>query len=102
VGLNPPKVVLAATQEWKDESDPLAPFIEECCVLVPGARAGATPLYERYKQWAQTNGIKDYMNQKGFGTRLRKQFPVEPGRNVRYVNIGLKNNDAGDIGGPEV
>jgi hypothetical protein len=83
-------------EQWQAYELPeLKPFFEECCVLVPGARAGATPLYEAYKKWAATKGIKDCLTQKGFGNRLRKKFPVEPGRNARYINIGLKEGPEG-------
>jgi P4 family phage/plasmid primase-like protien len=92
IGLKPPAIVKDATKEWKEETDPLSPFLEECCVRSPNAKVGATPFYEAYKKWAQANGIKDYMSQRGFGGRMRKQFPIEPGRSVKYVNIGLKDS----------
>jgi putative DNA primase/helicase len=68
-GLNPPPAVLAATERYREESDPLGMFFEDCCVLHPEAEVPATRLYEAYIQWALEVG-EEPMKQKAFGAEL--------------------------------
>lgn len=44
--------VLKATAEYREEMDPIAEFLRECCVLNPQAVILAASLYEAYVQWA--------------------------------------------------
>jgi len=75
-GLRPPKCVLAATEEYRQESDPLAPFIEECCTVGEGLSATAQELYNGYKKWAEVQGMRDreIMSIHAFGRRLGDAF----------------------------
>ena len=93
LGLAPPQSVLAGTEAWKEESDPLSDFLLEACVEAPEARVGATVLYEEYRRWAARGGTREPFSQKAFGTRMRKKHQVEEGRHVRYVGIGLRADD---------
>lgn len=70
VGLDPPEIVRAATEEYRKEEDVLGQFLEECCDLEYGAIASAGELYERYSEWARAGGIKHPWTQTAFGRRL--------------------------------
>src|SRR4051812_18249502 len=58
-GLHPPESVVAATQGYQVDSDPLAAFLAEGCELEPAAEVGAKELYDHYRQWALGHGLND-------------------------------------------
>jgi putative DNA primase/helicase len=72
LGLDPPDVVKAATEDYRAEMDVLAAFIADRCVVDDAATAPATPLYEAYKQWCEEDGEKSE-SQRRFGMRLRER-----------------------------
>ena len=68
-GLCPPAAVLAATQDYRDDSDESGQFIDECCVKEPGAVESGADLYAAYRAWAIDNGLKPVTN-KALGAML--------------------------------
>jgi putative DNA primase/helicase len=58
-GLTEPDEVKAATEGYKAEMDPLARFIEECCVLRADLRASTRDLVHAYRAWAWENGEQE-------------------------------------------
>jgi len=68
-GLQPPEAVLKATRDYRAEMDVIAPFLDECCVLVRGKEAYAGALYQSYTAWCQQNGYEP-LKQRTFGTQL--------------------------------
>ncbi|HEX2460895.1 MAG TPA: phage/plasmid primase, P4 family [Vicinamibacterales bacterium] len=94
-GLQHPEVVEAATKEYQAESDPLADFIAERCVVVATAKVAAGVLFKNYINWcdAGQRAGDDRLSQKAFGTRLKELFEArEEGRNrvMTYLGIGLR------------
>jgi putative DNA primase/helicase len=65
-----PESSLAATREWRNESDQVAQFVEEACQLVAGESVTSTALYNAYSIWAVAAGIKKTLGRKNFTTRL--------------------------------
>lgn len=56
-GLPEPEEVLAATQDYREQSDPLGRFITECCDRGdPDAKVLAKELYALYAAWARSEG----------------------------------------------
>ncbi len=55
-GLRPPERVLAATADYKMESDTIAAFIADSCEVGGGYTAAAGSLYRAYARWADENG----------------------------------------------
>jgi putative DNA primase/helicase len=55
-GLNTPAVVIAATQAFRTESDPLQDFLDDRCEFGPGAQVSAAALIEEYASWARQTG----------------------------------------------
>ena len=70
VGLNIPASVRQATAGYRAEMDPLAEFLDECCVLGPETRVSNPDVWDAYKQWAKENSIKYPLGRKGFTQRL--------------------------------
>ena len=68
-GLKAPPEVMAATQAYRDEMDPLGGFLNESCILSPAAKAPAADLYGAYKAWCERVG-EEPLTQTTFGLRL--------------------------------
>jgi putative DNA primase/helicase len=55
-GLRPPPCVTAATDEYFEAEDALGRWLEEACVLQPGACALTAALFGDWKKWAEAAG----------------------------------------------
>jgi putative DNA primase/helicase len=87
--LRAPERVAAATAEYREESDVLAAFIDECCetgTTTPPLRESARALFQAYRRWSESNS-ETAMNQTAFGIRLsglRYQREKIGGRFIRF------------------
>jgi putative DNA primase/helicase len=99
-GLAEPEEVRSATAAYRSEMDVLAAFIEDRCVVGRGLEAQATPLYNAYREWAESAGEKAE-KQRGFGMRLTERgFAREKrGGTYRWLGIGLRHDGPGPSGG---
>lgn len=92
-GLGPvPPAIAVATVEYREESDPLAPFISECCAVTDEAATGAADLYKAYKEWGESEGMgpRDLMTATTFGRRVAERFTRGTiGGRRQYRGIGL-------------
>jgi putative DNA primase/helicase len=70
-GFGASEAVDAATQTYREESDPLAGFIDECCELGPGISAPTGALRARYERHCESQGVKPIDGNK-FAARLEK------------------------------
>jgi putative DNA primase/helicase len=68
-GLDPPEAVLAATTEYRHDSDVLGGFLEDCCELADGATVTKAELHTRFGYWATQNGAEP-LTAKALGARL--------------------------------
>ena len=75
-GLDVPQVVTAATEQYKNDSDPLAAFLDEACEQQPDAEVRASELFEHYKRWADGQGLSDRerLQSTGFGRKVSERF----------------------------
>lgn len=55
-GYMPPKKVLAATEEYRDEEDMVKRFLEECCERRQGERLRTSRMREAYAEWCKKQG----------------------------------------------
>jgi P4 family phage/plasmid primase-like protien len=56
-GLSPPAVVVAATQEYFHDEDPVQAWIDDCCdVSAPEVVASTLDLFHSWEQWANERG----------------------------------------------
>ncbi len=56
-GLRLPAGMRQERKEWREESDDLNQWIEECCVKATDAKTKSTELYSSYKVWRATSGL---------------------------------------------
>ena len=92
-GLSPPEAVLAATEAYRSDSDPIGQFMDQMTVRTPpseGKFIGAADLYTAYQSWCGANGVEP-VSKNLLGRRLgdkgytREKFG---GFNV-YLNLQL-------------
>lgn len=91
-GLQPPGAVLAATTEWRSDSDVVAQFIAERCVVMAGVSAMAGALHADFQTWARAQGLEP-MTQQAFGRRLTDaghEQKRSTGGRKRWIGIGLQ------------
>jgi putative DNA primase/helicase len=89
-GLTPPAAVLAAVDEYRQEQDPLAEFIDESCMTGAEMRCPASQLYAAYVAWSRAQGAKE-LSRKSFGLLMGKRVEskhTEFGK--LYVGIGVR------------
>lgn len=55
-GLRPPDRVIAATADYRTESDTIAAFLEDCCDLDASFSLPSGSLYSAYQRWCKDNG----------------------------------------------
>jgi putative DNA primase/helicase len=101
-GLQPPPLVVAATDEYRQAEDMLNEFLDERCVVQAGATTPAGELYKAYRSWAldcglapvqvlDTRKFKGRMQDRGFVWGRTKQ-------GKGYTGVGLlapAHRDAG-------
>jgi phage/plasmid-associated DNA primase len=101
-GLGEPDEVVAATNQYRQDMDILAEFISDKCVVADNASVGATPLYQEYQWWCQTNGETPH-TQHRFGRQLRERgFRDDRDAITRrkvWLGIGLHTDDEPPDGG---
>ena len=90
-GLNDPKEVLAATQEYRDEEDALQLFIEEECAVSTRVATQASTLYQAYNRWVKEAG-EYVMGTKEFSKRLQEKGFIKTKKpyGFSYQGIGLR------------
>lgn len=92
---NEPDASKDARQEWYEENNPLAQFVEDRCTLGADERVEMTALYESYKTWSEARGIP-VMAANALSRRLSAQLvgKVRKGKtgSTRYM-YGLSVSD---------
>ena len=74
-GLNPPKAVQAATNEYRQDMDVVGQWIDERCILNPQATVPTALAYSDYQRWAQSEigweltrlKFRRHLTDRGFG-----------------------------------
>jgi P4 family phage/plasmid primase-like protien len=91
-GLNPPETVKAATDAYRQESNPITPFVEACCVVGVG-QVQAKKAYEAYEAFCRDSGVEQWkrLSNKAFFRAMEQRFEKKDGRQVLYVGVGLKD-----------
>ena len=92
VGLNPPKRVVAATEEYRQENDHISIFLEDRCVLGSTHSARAQEIYLAYFEWAKGQGMpkQEIMTNAMFGRRMTERFEKKKAKfGALYVGVHL-------------
>ena len=94
-GLGLPGAVASATEAYRSESDRLAAFLEECCVVELCARVGKSDLYAEYARWCEASGERPVSKRKLGQVLIERGFGE--GRNERerfWTGLGLPTGGA--------
>lgn len=71
-GLKPPEDVVKATAQYREESDKIFCFMQDCLIPQEGNNLQAKDVYGCYRKWAEANGYKSE-NKGRFFTALRNK-----------------------------
>lgn len=101
-GLTPPDEVLDATQEYREQSDPIGRFLRECCDQTDAkAKVEAKPLYALYAAWAKAEG-EPVWSVKGFSRGLQEHgITRRKSDTIIYVGLAL-TRDKSEFEGMEI
>jgi putative DNA primase/helicase len=88
-----PAAVQIATEQYREESDPLLEFYAERCVVLPGVSVGGAELFVAYRGWCDARHLadEDRLTQKTFGLRVKDRYPdiSTSARRVVYSGVAL-------------
>jgi len=91
-GLNPPRKVTDATEQYRRNEDLLADFIDSCCIREPGAKGKSSTLYNRFTAWYHENIGEKHPSGTWFGKQLSQKYEkTRTGGCVYYIGIELDN-----------
>jgi P4 family phage/plasmid primase-like protien len=87
-----PEKVLAATQQYQNDSDIMDEFFTDTCVRDKELKASGKELWIAYDEWARQNLTdKERLNRKTFGQELASRFKKTTPKNVAtYHGIAVK------------
>ncbi len=100
-GLNPPRAIHAAIEDYRDDMDILGRFLREKTVAESEAWIQSSVLYKAYQAWAEQQGMKRPWTQTAFSLRLQDRGMSKITRGtVRWLGIRLRAELEG-LEGPE-
>lgn len=70
-GLNPPRSIMEASRAYRAGQDPANRFIEDCCIIGPGAWTPSDQLYAAYQEYCERRGFTQALTKKAFAERLK-------------------------------
>ncbi|HEX2971627.1 MAG TPA: phage/plasmid primase, P4 family, partial [Tepidisphaeraceae bacterium] len=82
-GLKVPQVVEHSTETYRQEMDPLKPFLDERCTLDQGRWTPSAELRSAYENWIKESGEKDVLAGRAFAERLRALGCISTKRRVQ-------------------
>ncbi|MDW7730682.1 MAG: phage/plasmid primase, P4 family [Bacillota bacterium] len=93
-GLTTPEAVKRGTDEYREESDVLKEFLDECCTIGESNQIAKTELFEAYTQWGRNSGERFTLNKTKFGAALKQrgfdEYRETGGRRKSFwLGIGL-------------
>jgi len=78
-GLAVPSTVARATDEYRDDQDPLRDFLEDACVFETDSMCTAAELRRAYDTWANENGLRHTLSPKAF-KEILEEHGAQPDR----------------------
>ncbi len=96
--LREPEAVRVATAAYQLESDPVARFVTDECLVTPSGYVVASELYDRWQHWAALEGASA-ASQKALGIALeRKGYLADRvlGKRIRRGLLLVASDDEGD------
>ncbi len=68
-----PTAVREATESYRQQSDPLREFLEECCEVRPGATVPVGDLWKAYQEWGKATEESDPVDYSEFAENLENR-----------------------------
>lgn len=92
LGLGQPTAVRDATAQYREDSDSLAAFLSDRCVVADHAQVRAGVLFDAYTAWCAGQHVADAdrLNKRTFGESVKARFRHVTGTHVTYVGVGLR------------
>jgi putative DNA primase/helicase len=90
-GLKEPEIVLKATEDYRQESDLIGQFLNECTIRAEDKIARAGQMYEAYEKWCNENGC-EAKSGNVFGRYILELPEIDKVRDTAgnyYTGIGL-------------
>ena len=91
--LKPPRAVLDASAEYRQEQDHVAEFLAERCTLDPAARQSLPALYQAYKAWCHDAGRDFPLTRQRLMDELERRVP----RFIKPNIAGRSNAECGEV-----
>lgn len=82
-----PRCCEALTDDWRGRADQVACFLDEDPAFVRAWAMQASQLYQRYSEWARTNGHKSPLTQRTFSERLASRPGITKARGKNGVTF---------------
>jgi len=99
-GLSPTAEVTRATAEYRDDSDPIGRFLQDCTAQSPDANVEGGPFYKLYVAWSKANGEAKF-SPKSFSRALQDHgIRKKKSSAVYYMGI-YTTKEVSDFAGQE-
>lgn len=72
-GLQEPDEVTYATNDYREEQDPIKDFFDSCCTIDPFGVVPVSTIKERYEKWCAENSIESHLSAQDFNAALRQK-----------------------------
>lgn len=72
--LSVPSTIAASTEAYRTKMDPLATFLDECCVVGNGATVPVTTLRSGYIWYTESAGLRRPIKKHTFNTMIERKF----------------------------
>lgn len=93
-GLVEPEGVLAATAKYREQSDQLGRFLDECTKAVDGERSKSSTLFELFKAWSRATGAAEWQPQ-GFSKAMEDRgFEKKTSNGIQWLDIEMTKTAA--------
>jgi putative DNA primase/helicase len=89
VGLQPPADVESVTDKYLKRADDVMVFIDDECLVQRGAEVYSGPLYKRWLEWCQRNGVAPG-SRNTFTERVQRLYRSERGHANQLKFVGLR------------
>jgi putative DNA primase/helicase len=88
-GLVEPQAVATATQQYREDSDPLSRFLNLCTERVVGSRVQSSVLYDVFVAWSKAAGETEW-KQKGFSKAMTdKGWKKKASDGIQWLDLKL-------------
>ncbi len=88
-GLSEPDSVIAATAKYREQSDQLGRFLDECTQPVSGERSKSSVLYALFTAWSKATGSAEWQTQ-GFSKAMEDRgFEKKTSNGIQWLDIKM-------------